>query len=257
MIEPRDESEPLWQRARLAFDEEDAALGDDSAAAERVLARLREDPPRVSRPRRFRPVVLFAAAAVLVVSIAGAVVGVVRSRENAPSSGPVASTLPSAAHAIAPPLAPVAPASEPEAPSPSANAPDASLAPEPQQSAVELLSAAGQARRLGQNGRAIRLLERLQTRFPGSAEAQASDITLGMLRLQGGAPGVALGAFDRYLLRSPTGARAADALWGRAQALSALGRSGEAKKSLELLLSRYPNSPYTSAAQAKMRGATP
>ena len=261
MIEPSDAEDRIWQRAQHAFDEEDAALGTDSKATERVLARLLADPPRVVRPRRFRPVVLLAAAALLVVSIAGAVVGVLRSRDAAApssaSSASSASSVPSSTHVIAPPLEPVEPVAPSEAPSANSPASEAPPASEPQQSAAELLSAAGQARRQGQNGRAMRLLERLQTRYPSSPEAQASDITLGMLRLQGGSPGVALSAFDRYLLRSPSGARAPDALWGRAQALSALGRKDEAKKSLELLLGRYPKSPYTSAAQAKLRGDAP
>jgi tetratricopeptide (TPR) repeat protein len=237
----------LALRAARAFDDEDAAFGEDAAAAERVLARLEASPPVALRRRRVRPVVLLAAAAVFVVSIAGAVVGVLEYRKPPPP--PAASAASAAAPAIAPPIAPAPIIESPVLPSASVSVAPQVTEPSPS----ELLSAAGQARRQGQNAQAARLLERLQARYPGSPEALASDITLGNIRLQSGAPSAALAAFDRSLKRSPSGARAADALWGRAQALSALGRAAEAKNALETLLARYPSSPYTSAARAKLR----
>jgi TolA-binding protein len=125
------------------------------------------------------------------------------------------------------------------------------------ETAAELLSSAGQARRKGEAARAITLLEALKSRFPGSAEAQASDISLGMLRLERGASRAALSDFDRYLGRSPSGDRAADALWGRSKALLALKRRDEAEKSLRQLLARYPQSPFASAARAELGQASP
>jgi TolA-binding protein len=103
----------------------------------------------------------------------------------------------------------------------------------------------------------VELLQTLRTRYPYSPEASASEITLGELQLERGGAGTALSHYDAYLRRSPGGALAPEALWGRAQALNQLGRSAEAQKSLADLLQRYPNSPYASAARAKLGAAAP
>jgi TolA-binding protein len=95
-------------------------------------------------------------------------------------------------------------------------------------------------------------LQGLRTRYPNSPEATASDITLGKLELERGAAAAALSHFDDYLQRSAGGALAPEALWGRSQALTRLGRNSEAAASLSQLLERYPNSPYASSARAKL-----
>jgi TolA-binding protein len=122
----------------------------------------------------------------------------------------------------------------------------------PSATAAELLSAAGRARRSGQSAQAIALLESLRARYPSSPEARASDITLGKLQLERGASAAALRSFDRYLEHSPAGSLAPQALWGRAQALERIGNAGAARQTLLDLLKRYPASPYTSAARAKL-----
>jgi TolA-binding protein len=123
--------------------------------------------------------------------------------------------------------------------------------------AAELLSAAGRARRSGQPAQAIALLDSLRARYPSSPEAKASDITLGKLQLERGSSAAALRSFDRYLEHSPGGSLAPEALWGRAQALERMGNTSAARQSLVDLLQRYPASPYTSAARAKLGASAP
>ena len=252
----------LWHRLGTAFDTEDSVLPGDHDAAERILGRLLGELP-VKKPRaRRRLGVLLVAAALLVASVAAATVVGIRSREKAaqPSHGDKAALRGPALVPKEPGGAPRTPP-EPEAPTidqPPLAAPappgssDSTQDPAPE-SAAGLLSAAGRARRAGYAGQAITLLQSLQSRFPNSAEARASDITLGMLLLKSGSASAARQHFERYLQRSPQGALAADALWGRAQALSAQGNSAEARATLTTLLDHYPSSAYASAARAKLR----
>jgi len=99
------------------------------------------------------------------------------------------------------------------------------------------------------------LYDALQNRFPGSAEANAADMALGMLRLQRGSARSALDHFTRYLSRNPRAELAPEALWGKAQALSGLGRGAEARRSYASLLERYPDSTYAAAARAKLEAS--
>jgi TolA-binding protein len=97
----------------------------------------------------------------------------------------------------------------------------------------------------------------LRSRYPNSPEASASEITLAELQLERGDARAALFHFDAYLRRAPGGALAPEALWGRARALSQLGRGAEARQSLSDLVQRYPQSPYSSAARAKLGAPAP
>ncbi len=96
------------------------------------------------------------------------------------------------------------------------------------------------------------LYDALQNRFPGSAEANAADMALGMLRLQRGQARSAFDHFTHYLSRNPRSELAPEALWGKAQALSSLGRGAEARRNYASLLERYPDSTYAAAARAKL-----
>lgn len=125
------------------------------------------------------------------------------------------------------------------------------------QDAAALFSAAALARREGNAGKAVALLDSLQQRFPGSREARSSDMTLGSLHLQRGAAAAALEHFGRYLRAAPRGELASEALWGQAQALTALGRQSQAQERLRQLLERFPGSPYAAAARVKLELATP
>jgi TolA-binding protein len=119
----------------------------------------------------------------------------------------------------------------------------------------ELFASAASARRKGKAQEAIVLYDTLQSRYPGSAEANAADMALGMLRLQRGSARSALDHFRRYLAKNPRAELAPEALWGQAQALSSLGRTEEARRSFAALLDRYPDSTYASAARAKLDSA--
>jgi len=269
-----DEPDDFWQRVGSELEAEDAVAYADHEATERVLGRLLLGLPRKQRRSSKRFVFLLVAAALLVASVAAATVVVVQQRRQSaraseaagqalagkPQSAVIAPAPPSAL--LEPSTAPLASdppvlPSPPPAPGPPPSAwasslDNATASPTPN-SAAELLSAAGRARRKGDPGHAITLLADLQARFPNSPEARASDIALGMLQLQSGEAGAARSHFERYLQRSPQGALAADALWGRAQALFAEGNATEARASLTALLERYPSSAYASGARAKLR----
>jgi TolA-binding protein len=247
------------------FDAEDpsppVADAGSEAVVEAVLKDLREKAGSLERRALPRSPWVFAAAAVLAASFAGAVVGVqrLRSRSAPPaiaarpdvsSDGqPIGRSQPSVPIESVPSQLPAEPARSAEL---STTPPTAAPS-----SPAELLSAAGRARRAGQPAQAENLLQALRTRYPNSPEAIASEITLGELQLERGDAGAALARFDGYLRRSPGGALAPEALWGRAKALTQLGRSTDARASLSELLEHYPNSPYASSARAKLGSTSP
>jgi TolA-binding protein len=261
----------FWHQAGCAFDAEGVDEVTDRDASERVVARLTQATPRKRSPfERYRFLLIAAALSLIVSASAAAVIVVRRSHEteSATLATPPTNSERSA-HSQKPigngrPPEPTPQAPVPRTPEPGSSAPSAPTTPnharpEPMQaaSAAELLSAAGNARRRGDTKQATQLLESLQTRFPNSAEAKASDIALGKLKLQSGAARSALTYFERYLKRSPSGTLAPEAMWGRAQALSAVGNQAEAQRSLSELVKRYPNSPYASSAKAKLRVSPP
>jgi hypothetical protein len=246
----------LWHRVGAAFDAADTVLPDDHQTSERVLARLLgELPAKKARSRRLTWL-LVAAAAVLVASVATGAVLELRARSQRGLSA--VSRRPSAVKSLPAPARVVEPLSVPEVASaePLLAVESVDKAPgvtePPPASAAGLMSAAGRARRLGHAGQAMAILNNLQARYPGSPEARASDVTLGMLQLKNGSPAGALAHFDRYLQGSPGGALRQDALWGKSQALFAQGNAAAARATLSTLLERYPSSPYASAARAKL-----
>jgi len=117
--------------------------------------------------------------------------------------------------------------------------------------AAELFSNANQARRASDPARATQLYRLLQRKFPGSEEAQLSLVTLGSLQLNGGNPAGALTTFNRYLSRGGRSLEA-EALYGQAQALRRLGRSGEERNAWERLLARHPGSGYAPQARDRL-----
>jgi TolA-binding protein len=118
-------------------------------------------------------------------------------------------------------------------------------------SASDVYRAANDARRAGRSDQAIRGYKDLQRRFPGSAEAKASRVSLGGLLLRGGSGGEALSQFDSYL-EGGSGPLAAEALFGRGRALQALGRSAEEIETLERLVRQYPKSAYATHAKRRL-----
>jgi TolA-binding protein len=253
----------LLHRAGLELDAAGAMLPGDDALAERIKRRvLLRALPASPRRRRLVPWGIAAAAACLAVAaVAGAVTelrplrtlfGLSAAEPPAPSRKVVAPVAP--AKAAPPPTTPeraevTAPGAPSAPPSPKAKASiDAG-------SASELFASAASARRRGKPQEAIVLYDALQSRFPASAEANAADIALGMLRLSRGSARSALEHFSRYLAHNPRAELAPEALWGQGQALAGLGRQTEARRSYAGLLERYPDSTYASAARAKLEAS--
>ena len=96
--------------------------------------------------------------------------------------------------------------------------------------AAELFAGAARARANGDFTKAIELYAALESQFPSTPEARDSHVAMAMLYLRNGAHAAALEHDRSYLSASPDGALASDALWGAAQALSKLGRIGEARQ---------------------------
>jgi TolA-binding protein len=92
----------------------------------------------------------------------------------------------------------------------------------------------------------------LQSRYPGSAEAEISYVSLGRVLLEQGQASSALAQFDRYLSRRPGGPLAQEALFGKASALARLGRLEEERRTWETLLARFPNSMYRDRAHERL-----
>jgi len=118
-------------------------------------------------------------------------------------------------------------------------------------SAAQLFSEANQARRASNPARATELYRLLQRKFPNSQEAQLSLVTLGSLQLNGGNAAGALATFNRYLNRGGRSLEA-EALYGQAQALRRLGRTGDERRAWERLLARHPGSGYAPQARERL-----
>jgi TolA-binding protein len=266
----------VWHESGRQFDAEDRVQPGDHAAVERVMQRMlaakaMTPAPRNVVRRRFA-VLLVAAAAFGASASAASLQGVrwwrVHQAHELEVATPVTQKVAPRAVVTAPVVAapgrqPSAEAAAPLVPSavvPAPAVPRSSPTPSTRDGgndAAALFSAAALARREGNAAKAIALLDGLQQRFPGSREARSSDMTLGSLHLQRGASAAALEHFGRYLRAAPRGELASEALWGEAQALTALGRRGEAEARLRQLVERFPGSPYAAAARVKLELAAP
>lgn len=142
-----------------------------------------------------------------------------------------------------------------EKPAPSELAPKASFQPETPaaepQTAAKLFGEANQARRAGDVARAAGLYHALQSRFPGSPEAELSRVTLSLLLLDTGDARGALSGFDRYLAGASHGLEA-EALVGRARALGRLGRRDQEAAAWREVARRYPRSVYGRQASERL-----
>jgi tetratricopeptide (TPR) repeat protein len=150
----------------------------------------------------------------------------------APSAAPVTTTAPEVV--------------EPTAAPPSVRSGDATAV----ETAESLFAKANAARRAGQAARAVSLYQQLQRTFPSAPEVQLSRVSLGRMLLDSKSAAAALGQFDRYLAAS--GGLRSEALYGRARALSMLGRSSEERSAWEQLLREYPQSVYAQSAKARL-----
>jgi TolA-binding protein len=118
--------------------------------------------------------------------------------------------------------------------------------------AAQLFAKANRARRASDAVRASSLYALLQSKFPASPEAQLSLVTLGTLQLSSGNAAEALGTFDRYLAGSGRPLEA-EALYGRARALSHLGRASAESRAWRSLLAKYPSCSYAQHARERLR----
>ncbi len=237
-----------------------AATDADFFGDERAVAMaLRQLPALRAKSRRFGWIL--AVSALLVAGAAAAAGGVLlkrgergrgaepplpttRSAENA-AHGPAisATSLP------APLVAPVEPAAQSAAETPAASAEAAKASRGELESAAQLFAKANQLRRQGKDALATDAYRDLERRFAGSAEARQAMVTLGWLLLDRSRSGEALQQFELYLNRG--GAASEDALAGLALAQQRLGKSGDERRTLAALVSRYPTS--ANAARAKKR----
>lgn len=246
------------------------AVGGAAPGDSAVLARISERAMRtvstpVVRRSRLRVYWLAAASIALLAGLAGATL-LDRQRVPARPSPSSAAAQPAAARtATLQSLEPAAPSPLPiEAPSPTPM-PDASsnrASPSsarttgstrnrPADTAASLFREANEARRAGDAALAVSLYRELQRRFPAAAETQISRISLGSVLLDTGAAAPALQQFESYLA-APSGALAAEAIYGRGRALKNLHRSTEEAATWQSLLTRFPRSPYASYAKRRL-----
>lgn len=220
--------------------------------------------PSLRRVHRRRAIALTVAALALASGAAALV-----ATQHSPSVPQTLSVVVQSPHAPTPaqkPRASRAPTARPEpAPTPAVQAEEAptrsaknprlpatpSAQDDGELTAAELFSNANQARRASDPARATRLYRLLQRKFPGSQEAQLSLVTLGSLQLNGGNAAGALATFNRYLGRGGRSLEA-EALYGQAQALRQLGRSGEERSAWARLVARYPGSGYAPQARERL-----
>ncbi len=95
--------------------------------------------------------------------------------------------------------------------------------------------------------------QKLVVRFPSSAEARASFVSLGEIQLNKlGKPAVALGQFNKYLRAVKSGPLAQEALWGKGRALKSLGRPNEEKMTLDLFVARFPKAIQAREVKARL-----
>jgi TolA-binding protein len=167
----------------------------------------------------------------------------------APAPPPAVSPAVSLARASAAPE-PIEEAQSEESKLPAATPAPKRAAPPP--SAPELYRTANEARRGGRTAQAIATYRELQRGYPGSAEARLSHVSLGRLLLQSGSAGAALGQFDAYLAGGSGQRLAAEALFGRGQALQALGRRAEEVQNWRRLIGQYPDSAYATHANHRL-----
>jgi TolA-binding protein len=248
-------------RLTLAVGQDFDAVLEMSPGDELIAARIARGPRDASlrktgRARRASFVAIAAAGVIAGAGLAAAAIGGWQLRSERVAS-------PAVEHPPAAPPAPVSEAAEPESALPAVDftgpavEPSADLrvpAPSapPPLAAAELFARANASRSEGHARRALSLYSELQSRYPGSAEAEIAHVSLGRVMLELGQSSGALGQFDQYLSRKPQGPLAQEALFGKASALSRLGRLEEERRTWEILLARFPRSVYRDRANDRL-----
>jgi len=119
-------------------------------------------------------------------------------------------------------------------------------------SAQKLFSGANALRRSGDVRRATEAYLELERRFPGSAEAKHSHLTLGQLYLAQHAAASALAQFQSYAQAPSSDSLRVEALWGEVEALEMLGRTQQEIGVLEGIVTQHPQSVYREAAEQRL-----
>ncbi len=125
----------------------------------------------------------------------------------------------------------------------------------PMVDASSLFRQANAARSRGDVARAGALYQELQGRFPGSAEARLSHVSLGKLLLAGGNASAADAQFARYLAGG--GALQVEALVGRAECAARMGRVAEERQWWQRVRDRFPGSVYARRAAQRLAELAP
>jgi TolA-binding protein len=123
----------------------------------------------------------------------------------------------------------------------------------PSATAASLFDEASAARRRGDYTAAFALHHDLESKFPGSREAQESRGAMARLLLDRGDDAAAMDMFESYLNAGGGGLRE-EAMAGRAEALDRLGRSVDARRAWQELLEAFPLTTYADHARARMSG---
>jgi len=263
----RSPEERILHYAGFAFDRDSSARPGDDVLIQRIAAGASDTTSRSRGGRRTRqgPRVMLLAAVLVVAgtSVAGTVLYVARSPGVATPAAPArmaertpVATLPEpiskarGALAETPPAAPSLSRSDVRPPA-RRDEPPASKA----LGAPALFEAANRSRLASEAPRAIALYQELVARHPASAEAALAQLSLGKLLLAQGDAERALAAFRAG--SAQRSALSAEALWGEASALKALGREAEERAALERLLSRFPNGAYAGAARKRLGSPSP
>jgi TolA-binding protein len=258
------------------YDRMRATRPEDAALLRRVRSRVLERHARTaaSGGRRFRVPALIAFG-LLSAGVAAAAVGVLGHRARTPPHGVVPSAAVKPPRASAPGsieksapfrdqppatttgAAPVSEKSPPLGP-PSRAEPVARAAPfadTPSPAPIDaraLFSRANAERKAGRLDDALGSYAELRRSFPGSPEAALSHVLSGRLSFARGDAERAAAEFGAYLARNPNGTLAEEALHGKAEALRALGRSAEERRTWELLLKRFPSSIHAATARERL-----
>jgi hypothetical protein len=120
------------------------------------------------------------------------------------------------------------------------------------ETASSLFARANNERRHDHVAAAISLYGELERRYPESDEARISHVSLGRLLLDRGIWSKGLSQLDDYLVSSPDGMLAPEALFGKARALKALGRRDEERGTWNRLVTKFADSVYATQARHRL-----
>jgi TolA-binding protein len=265
-------AERVLHYAGYAFDRDSSARPGDDVLIQRIAARAAASvntlPTRATRASR-RPRVLLLAAALVIAgsAVAATTLYLGSTPEPRPQVAPRKAPAPPAngpgPAALARETSPLAePSTQTRRDSPSPTTLSARPLPRPSEptapklaGAPALFEEANRRRLAGDTPRAIVLYRQLVEHHPASAEAALAQLSLGKLLLAQGDAERALAAFRAGAAQRS--ALSAEALWGEAGALRALGREKEEHAVLARLLARFPSGVYAGAARKRLGSSSP